>query len=98
MFDVWIGDVELTALIAIFSIVVLLPIQILLCFKVKSKVLRLMPAVVLFALSIFFAVMSATSSGWDGIGWMFFFLYAAWMLFMCGVAWGIFGIHKLLKK
>lgn len=98
MFDVWIGDIELTTLVLIFCVVVFLPIQLLLCFKVKSKVLRLMPAVVLFALSIFFAVMSASSSGWDGIGWMFFFLYAASMLFMSGVAWGVFGIYKLLRK
>ena len=43
MFDIWIGDVELTRCALIFSLVVLLPLQLLLCFKVKQKGIRLIP-------------------------------------------------------
>lgn len=47
MFDVWMGDIELTTAVLIFSVVVLLPIQLLLCFRVKSKAIRLLPVVLL---------------------------------------------------
>ena len=47
MFDVWMNDIELTTAVLIFSIFILLPVQLLLCFKVKSSILRLLPVILL---------------------------------------------------
>ena len=98
MFDVWMGDIELTTAVLIFSIVVLLPIQLLLCFKVKSRAIRLLPVILLSIPTIIFTVMSVAITGWDGLGYIFLAIFAGFMLLMCGVGWGIWAISKLIKK
>lgn len=98
MFDVWMGDIELTTVVLIFSIVVLLSIQLLLCFKVKSRAIRLLPVIVLSILTIIFIVMSVAITGWDGLGYIFLAVFAGFMLLMCGVGWGIWAIIKHKKR
>lgn len=97
MFDVWFGDVELTTLVLVFSVFVLLPIQLLLCFKVRSKIVRLLPVIALSALSICFLVMAALSSGWTSLGYVFFAVFTGWMLLVCGIGWAIWAIIKRIK-
>ncbi len=98
MFDVWIGDVELTTAVLIFSVVVLLPVQLLLCFKVKSKAIRLLPTILLSILTTIFVIMSVVITGWDGLGYIFLAIFSGIMLLMCGIGWGIWAINKLIKK
>ncbi|MBQ2911725.1 MAG: hypothetical protein IJE55_05525 [Clostridia bacterium] len=92
------GDIELTTAVLIFSIVVLLPIQLLLCFKVKSRAIRLLPVILLSIPTIIFTVMSVAITGWDGLGYIFLAIFTGFMLLMCGVGWGIWAISKLIKK
>ena len=98
MFDVWMGDIELTTAVLIFSIVVLLPIQILLCFKVKSRAIRLLPVILLSIPTIIFVMMSVVITGWDGLGYIFLAIFTGFMLLMCGVGWGIWAISELIQK
>ena len=98
MFDVWMGDIELTTAVLIFSVVVLFPIQLLLCFKVKSKAFRLLPVILLSIPTIIFTVMSVVITGWDGLGYIFLAIFTGFMLLMCGVGWGIWAISKLIKN
>lgn len=98
MFDVWMGDIELTTAVLIFSIIVLLPFQLLLCFKVKSKAIRLLPVILLSIPTLIFIGMAITIPGWDGLGYIFLAIFTGFMMFMCGVAWGIWTITKLIKK
>ena len=98
MFDVWMGDIELTTAVLIFSIIVLLPFQLLLCFKVKSKAIRLLPVILLSIPTLIFIGMAITIPGWDGLGYIFLAIFTGFMMFMCGVAWGIWAITKLIKK
>lgn len=98
MFDVWMGDIELTTAVLIFSVVVLLPVQLLLCFKIKSRIIRLLPVILLSIPTICFAVMSVATMGWDGLGYIFLAAFTGFMLLMCGVGWGIWKICKLIKK
>ncbi len=98
MFDVWLGDIELTTFTLIFSIVVILPVQLLLCFKVKNKVIRLLPALLLAIPAVCFLGMSFAATGWDGLGYLFLSIFVGFLLAMCGVGWGIWGIVKLREK
>lgn len=98
MFDVWIGDVELTTFVLIFSIVILLPFQLLLCFKVKSKAIRFLPVILLFTLTIFCIVMAIAATDWENLIYIFFGIFTGFMLFMCGIGWSIWAITKLIKK
>ncbi len=98
MFDIWIGDIELTTFTLIFSVVVLLPLQLLLCFKVKSKVIRLLPIIVLSIPTLCFLVLSVILKGWDGIGCLMLAVLTGFMMFMCGIGWGIYGVTKFVKR
>ena len=69
MFDVWIGDVELTTLVIIVAIVAVLPIQLLLCFKIKNLLLRLLPSILFTIVIISFFAMIFSSQDWDSIGY-----------------------------
>ncbi|MBQ8718909.1 MAG: hypothetical protein IJY66_06560 [Clostridia bacterium] len=98
MFDIWMGDIELTTFVLIFSIVVILPVQLLLCFKVENRLIRLLPVGVCSVPMICFAVMSATATGWDGIGYLFLSLFAGFMMLSCGVGWGIWAVAHFVKN
>lgn len=73
-------------------------VQLLLCFKVKNIAIRLIPAVILFALTTFFFVMTYYSSGWDSVGYVILSLYSGLLLFMSAVGWVIWLIVRILKK
>ena len=98
MFDVWAGDIELTATVLIFFVVVFLPVQLLLCFKVKSRVIRLLPVIVLAVLTVFFVVKSVTNTDWEAFGNIFLAVYSGLMLLMCGVGWGIWAVSRFVRK
>lgn len=98
MFDVWIGDIEFIMAVLIFTVVVLLLIQLLLCFKVKNKVIRLLPVILLSIFTIFFVAMASTATDWENLGYIFPAIFIGFMWLVCGIAWGIWVIIKLIKK
>ena len=98
MFDIWMGDIELTTAVLIFSIIVLLPAQLLLCFRVKSKIIRLLPIILFAILTLIFIIMATTAQGWDGLGYMVLAIFTGFMMLICGVAWGIGAIIKHTQK
>ena len=73
-------------------------VQLLLCFKVKSRAIRLLPVLLLSIPTIIFVVMSVAITGWEGIGYLFLAIFTGFMMLMCGVGWGIWAISKLIKK
>lgn len=98
MFDVWIGDMNIAPFLWIFTLVVVLPIQLVLCFKVKSKIVRLLPVIILSILTLIAAIASATSIDWSALFYLIFAVYLGIMLFVCGIGWGIWAITVFLTK
>ena len=98
MGDMWIRDVEITSLIAISSVLVVLPIQLLLCFKVKPVFLRLLPTILLTATTVFLFAMMTTSRDWDAIGYAVLGALSGVMLIFSGIGWGIWVIVRCIKK
>ena len=94
----WIGDISLSEFVLILSVVVILPVQLLLCFKVKSLLIRLLPISMLGILAVISLLMTLNSTGWDTLGYIFFAIYAAIMILMCGISWGVWAIVNLIKK
>ncbi len=88
----------LTTSFLILSIAIILPCQLLLCFKIKSIILRLLPLIAFLILTVLFAVRMFTADGWDGLGYMFLAIFMAIMFAICGVCWGIFAIVRFVKK
>lgn len=85
--------------IAVAPFVIIFIIQILLCFKVKSRIIRLLPMIILFLTAIVYLVLvSITPAGWDRLGYAILVAYAVVMIFICGIAWGIWAVKNYLRK
>ena len=98
MFDIWIGDSNLTQLVMIVTAVIILPIQLLLCFKVKSLIIRFIPIIALFILAVAAIIAYKDAVGWDGLGLVLVAIYEAFMLLMCGIGWGVWALVNVVKK
>ncbi len=98
MFDVWLGNVELTDLWLTLGVVWVFPVQLLLCWKAKSLLLRLAPAAMLGTAIFVFLVMWLVLPGWDGLGCMVFAILAGVMLLFCGLAWGTWALIRRIWK
>lgn len=93
----WKGDITII-LVALFFVALALFIQIGLCLKVKSKIIRLLPVIILAVSAVIFTVLSAVMHGWDALGYFFLAVSAIFMLFACGIGWGIATIYKHGQK
>ena len=98
MGDMWIRDIEITSLIAISSVFVVLPIQLLLCFKVKPVFLRLLPSILLTGTTILLFAMMAASRDWDAIGYAVLGVFSGVLLIFSGIGWGIWAIVRCIRK
>ena len=98
MFDLWVGDVNIAPIFFAVSILVVFPVQLLLCFKVKSRVVRLIPVFIFTALLILFTVMFFATSDWSKIAYLIFIIYALFLLLMSGFAWGVCAVSRKLRK
>ena len=98
MFDIYFGEIELTEVIIYISILVMIPLQLLLCFKNKNITLKLSPIFILLFSIITLICMSQFAEGWDGLGYTILAIFAGILLFACIIAWAIWFIVKLIKK
>lgn len=98
MFDIWWGDVNLTVLVLAASVLFLLPLQLLLCFKAESLFVRLFPVGLLAVVGVWFLFLFYAVPGWDGLGYIIFAIYAAFMVIVCGLGWGVWAIFRYHKK
>ena len=97
MFDIWIGDMNLTALVIVFSVLIVFPLQLLLCYRAKTLLIRLIPAALILLFALVSLILLLAAPGWDGLGYIFFLIYAGGMLFFCGLAWLLRAILTHLK-
>lgn len=98
MFDIWIGDINLTVFILIVSFAIILPVQLWLCFKVKSWILRMAPMGILALSLIIYAILNLETTGWDGLLFILIIIYAFFMMCACGIGWAIWAIVSLIKR
>jgi len=98
MFDVYIGDIDLTTVIIFGSILVLIPLQLLMCFKMKKIWVKLLPMAIFLTLIIAFVCMIPIAKGWDGIGYWILAMLSGIMLAACAIGWFIWFVIKMIKK
>ncbi len=92
------GNEEMTVAIALCSVLIVLPIQLLLCFKCKSLILRLSPSILFLFSTVFLLVMSSLTKDWDALGYVLLSVYSGVLLVFDAVAWGVYAIIRLVKK
>lgn len=97
MFGVRIGAGFITVVL-IFSAVIFLITQLLLCFKVKRRIIRLLPVIVLSALTMICIAMSIRITSLDGLLYILLAVFTSFMLLICGIGWGIWAITRFVTK
>lgn len=90
-------DINIAVFIILVSAVTLL-LQLLLCFKAKRKLIKLLPIAVLAVFAIAFYAYAVYVNGWNGLGYLFFALLSAGLIFVCGIAFGVWAIVRKTTK
>ena len=98
MFNVWHGNIGYTALILIVSVVIVLPVQLLLCLKVRNFAIRLLPVIILSVFIGIFVIMVFSVRDLRVVGYLLLAVYAGIMMFFCGIGWGIWAITYKIKN
>ena len=91
-------DIDITTVIIVASVLNVFPIQLLLCFKVKTLFLRLTPSLVLVTAFASFFILMKVATDWSAIGYAILFVFAGVMLALDGFAWGLWALITLIKK
>ncbi len=90
----WYLKIDFPTIVVSISAVAALILQLLLCFKVKKVLIKLLPIALLIVSTIIFSICSATVNGWDGMGYLFFALLSFGLIFVCGIGWGVWAIIR----
>lgn len=96
MFDIHAGGLDLGTVFLIL-IPLLLLVQLLLCFKMKPLIIRLLPALILALITALLLIATLISNGWGSLGYLILTLWAAILLAACGIGWAVWGISRLIK-
>ena len=84
----------------VFSIIggiLIILLHIFLFLKVKNVLLRLLPTLILFIMTVLWFIMMSLSKGWDILGYFVLGVNTALVLILCLLCWAVFGIIKLIK-
>jgi len=95
--DLKILEINSDIFLLIISTVVLI-IQLLLCFKIKNKFIKLMPVILLTILTIVSSVLIFILDGWDSVGCLLLTIGLMFLLFVCGIGWLIWRFTMNLEK
>lgn len=84
----------------IISFIVALLIQLLLCLKVRSRIIRLLPIIGFFIFGLYCVWgIIITPSGWDfgRLSYLIVAVYCMLQIILCGAVWGISVLIKRIK-
>lgn len=90
----WYLEIDFPTIVVFLSVISTLVLQLLLCFKAKKIIIKLLPIALLIISTIVFCVCSATISGWDGLGYLFIALLSFGLILVCGLGWGVWAITR----
>ncbi len=93
----WFYEIDYSTIVIFASAVVALVLQLLLCFKAKRTLVRLLPIILLMISTIAFSICSAVINGRDGLDYLFFALLSFGLIFACAVGWGIWAVVRKKK-
>ena len=74
--------------------IIILSVQILLCFKSKKFFIKLIPVILLLILIVIFSVLIFVFDGWNSIGVLFLDICSLVLLVVCGIGWLIWFIVR----
>ena len=99
MYTYGLWDFQSTTIFLVIATAVIFPLQLLLCFKGKSLLVRLCPVLLTLLLTVipWIAVWITNSWLFLVIGYLALY-YAAFFLIACGAGWGIRALVTLIAR
>lgn len=89
------GFIDIRTDIFVFVLVFILVLfQLLLCFKAKKNIIRLIPVCLFSGLAVLFIVLGFIFSDWDSFGFFFLAGCTLVLLLACGIGWGIWVVIR----
>ena len=95
--DLKILEIDSDVFLLIISTIVLIG-QLLLCFKIKNKFIKLIPVISFLILTIIFSIFIFVLDGWDSVGCLLLAMGFLFLLFVCGIGWIIWRCNMKLEK
>lgn len=95
--DLKILEIDSDIFLLIISTIVLI-IQLLLCFKIKNKFIKLIPVILFLILTIIFSIFIFVLDGWDSVGSLLLAIGSLFLLFVCSVSWIIWRFNMKLEN
>ncbi len=94
-----IGSFEIkTEIFVLIVSLILMSIQLLFCFKVKKKAVRLIPIYLTLGATVVFVILGLIFDDWDAFAFFFLAICSAFALLMCGIAWAIRWLARRIKQ
>ena len=92
--------IDASNFIAIVIGIVIFVVQLILLFKKKKLIIKLLPTILFVIAAIVFLIGFSTTggNGWDALGWLLLLVFDIIYFAVCAGAWLIYGIVKLFKK
>lgn len=98
MFDAHIGEIDLTALVIVLSIVLVLPMQYWLCRLNRPLLVRLLPAIVFALGAVACVALARSTANWDALFYVLFAVYCGFLLAASALGWLIWALHRAWKR
>ena len=92
------GDFWLVICAVACGILIVLPVQLVLCFRGKKVFMKCLPAVLIGIATITFYILAITARTWIAFIYLIVAFYSAVFLISCGIAWGIWIVYTLFAK
>ena len=97
MFDAFARDADIIAVLGLVGLINM-ALQLVLCFKAKKLIVKLLPSILLVAAVIVFYAMIFIIRDRAAIGFGILAVFTEVLLFFDVIAWVIWGIIKLIKR
>lgn len=95
--DLKILEIDSDVFLLTISTIVLI-IQLLLCFKIKNKFIKLIPVILFLISTIVFSIFIFILDGWNSVGCLLLAIGSLFLLFVCGISWIIWRFNMKLEK
>ena len=98
MIDLGFIKIDTSNFIAILIGIVVFAVQLVLLFKVKYLIIKLLPTILTIVVGVVCFICMSLTEGWDAVGWLLLMVFCLIYLGVCAFALLIYGIVKLITR
>ena len=85
---------DIPTMVVLFSVILTAIVQLLLCFKAKKALFKLLPVALLAVATIVLYIIAHNVGGWDALSYLFFVVLCIGLLIVCAICWGVWALVR----